>query len=316
MKIMGKFEKLLSLTSKKKIVSLQSLAFIVIALSILLYLVLRNKEVILENKWEFRIEFLVAAFLLYGLSLFIGAYIWGELLKKLGINIGFKENFRHYCINMLARRIPGSIWYVVYRTQVYSRYGVSASLPTLASGIEMVIAIISAILVFFVFSFQVLEQYVSGPWLLIGIILVGLSILNPKVLRWIFLKFGHNIELLNIMNLVIWTILYFVMWVLSGTIMFFTINTLTDLPWKYLSLVIGGWAFIGATSYLLLFLPTNLGFSEVSLSLLLSSVIPSSIAVVVTLFSRICLLVFEILWVSLALLILKIFSDPNKLNPA
>lgn len=313
---MGKFEKLLSISNKKKIVSLQSLAFIVIAITILLYLVLRNKEVIFEHKWEFRIEFLLAAFLAYGLSLLIGAYIWGELLTKLGINIGFKENFRHYCINMLARRIPGSIWYVLYRTHVYSRYGVSASIPTLASGIEMVIAIISAILVFFVFSFQVLEQYVSGPWLLIAIVLVGLSILNPKVLRWTFLKFGNNnIDLFHIKNLVIWIILYFVLWVLSGTIMFLTINSLTDLPWRYLSLVIGGWAFISATSYLLLFLPTNLGFSEVSLSLLLSSVIPSSIAVVVTLFSRICFIVFEIVWVSLALLTIKIFSTPNKINP-
>lgn len=302
---MIKLDKLLTTFGKRKLFSLQSIFYIGIASSVLLYLLFSNKDLILENNWVFRFDFLGGAFIFYGLSLLIGAFVWHDLLNQLDVRIGFLENFRYYCLNMLARRIPGSIWYILYRTRVYSTHGISAAVPALASGIEMVIAIVSAILVFFGFGFQVISQFVVGPWLLIGIVLTGLVILNPKVLRWVFHKFGKDIEPFKMRSIIIWICSYSILWIFSGTIVFLSINSITQLSWNYLTFVIGGWSFVSATSYLLLFLPTNLGFSEVSLSLLLTSVIPSSIAVVATIYSRVCFIFFEIIWTSLTLLLLK-----------
>ena len=56
----------------------------------------------------------------------------------------------------------------------------------------------------------------------------------------------------------------------------------------------GRWAAVGVLSFMLLFLPTNLGFNEIGLSFLLTQVMVAPIAVVVALASRVLTTIYDI----------------------
>ena len=54
----------------------------------------------------------------FGLS--IAVYVWGDILKKLGITSTYIYNYEVYCVSAIARKIPGGIWYAFTRMIAYS----------------------------------------------------------------------------------------------------------------------------------------------------------------------------------------------------
>jgi hypothetical protein len=65
-------------------------------------------------------------------------------------------------------------------------------------------------------------------------------------------------------------------------------------------------------SYAVFFLPNNLGFTEVGLSLLLANLVPSSFAVIIAVLTRFSILIYEIIIALLVITLLRFF--PQKLT--
>jgi hypothetical protein len=63
---------------------------------------------------------------------------------------------------------------------------------------------------------------------------------------------------------------------------------------------------VGTLSFMMLFLPSNLGFTEVGLSLLLATIIPSSLAVIVAVITRIFLLLCEIVGIPILIFLFRL----------
>jgi hypothetical protein len=93
---------------------------------------------------------------------------------------------------------------------------------------------------------------------------------------------------------------YVFIWIIGGILLYAIVNILYDLPVAHLGYVIGSWSIVGFLSSLLLFSPSNLGITEVGLSILLSAIMPSSIAVVIAIFARILLISYEIVWAGIS----------------
>lgn len=298
-----------SLHSKNKaLLYFQSFLFFLIATIILGYLVYQNRNLLESYDWKIRWHFVLIAFGIDGVALLLGSIIWSMIMRSLGVSIGFTVNLRHFCINMLARRIPGTIWYVAYRSQFYARYKIPITIPAIASGIEAIVSVVSAILVAFMFGIGAISEFISAPWIFIPISLIGLIVLHPRIISWIFMKFGKEIVEFQYKDVLVWLMLYVLLWGLSGTIIFFIANSVLSISVSYLTMIIGGWALIGALSYILLFLPSNLGFNEVGISLLFSSVIPSSFAVIIALFIRVGFIFFEMLWAACVIIISQLIQ--------
>jgi hypothetical protein len=97
-------------------------------------------------------------------------------------------------------------------------------------------------------------------------------------------------------DLLLWLIIYSLVWIGGGLVLYVAINSLYALPLAHLPAVIGIWVLSGLIPTLILVTPVGLGLKELTLSVLLGHLMPPSLAVIVALFVRVGLTLFELIW--------------------
>jgi len=259
-------------------------------------LVYRQREVLFTHEWHFRWGPALASFGLFGLDLAVVALIWASMMNAMGGRASLRKHIRYYSLSHLTRRLPGTVWYVASRTYWYKKEGVRARLTSVASGVELVVANLSGIVVSLVFILPVIARYRIGYWGLIGAFAGGVVLLHPRVMRWMARRMRLEMPALHYRQIALWMAAYILAWMLGGAVLYTFANALTVVPVAQLPFLIGSWSLAGIISVLVFFLPSNMGISEVGLSLLLSQIMPSPIAVVVVVLARISFLLYEIVW--------------------
>lgn len=268
-----------------------------LTLGILGYLIWRQRDILLSYRWTFRPEPALLAFGLYTVILFMTAWIWVRITESLGgQKISFWKHFRAFCISALGKRLPGTVWYIAWRAQIYGEDGYSARLVSLASGIEAAVSALSAVIVSLIFAIPILLQYNLSIWGLVIIFLISFALVQPRVVGWLRRRLGLEALRFRRRDLLFWTGAYVIIRILVGTMFFLVIGILYPLPAGDLPYVIGSQALVAGLAMFLFFFPSNFGFAEVSLSLLLSNIMPSSIAVVIVVLNRILVVFFEFVW--------------------
>jgi uncharacterized membrane protein YbhN (UPF0104 family) len=268
-----------------------------ISFGVLGLLIYRPREALAEFDWQFNWGAAAIAFAFYSLDLFLVALIWAWVMDALGAKIGLMKHIRYYCMSLVARRLPGTIWYVVGRVYLYRQEGVASRLTSVASGVELVITNMSAILVVLIFALPAIAQYRLGYLGLAGAFLLGAILIHPKVLDWLLRRFKVEVtKSFSSLKILQWLSTYMVAWIVGGLILYMIGNVVTTIALNHLPYVIGVWSLVGFVSSATFFLPSNLGITEVSISLLLSSIMPSPMAVLVAIAARILILIYEIAW--------------------
>jgi hypothetical protein len=285
--------------SKKLLLSVILVGITVIVLGVNVY---KQRETLLTYNWQFRPLPFVLAFIIFSLTLFMGSIVWGYVLNVISKKLSYQKHIYFYIISNLAKRIPGTVWYVASRAQMYSEEGIALRVTTLASGLEMAFITLAGVITVLLFSTEIIVRYHLNPIIFAIILPVGFIILQPKFIKW-FLKI-LKIEEINIdYKLVLFGLLsYIIIWILGGVLLYEIGSIVYPIPHDQIGYVIGSWTFIGVISILLLFSPSNFGITELGLSLLLSSIVPFSIAVVIAIASRILIIIFEFFWAGLFLL--------------
>lgn len=278
---------------------------IVLTGGILGYLVYQQREILLSYHWQIHWLPLVGTFVLHAAVLLLGAFVWASIINIVSVQMPFMQHFKMFCMNMVARRVPGTIWHVVYRAQAYNRFGLNLKITSLSSGIELAVLILSGVISIILFAYPLLAKFGISYWVLVILVIIALAFLNPAFLKWIIKKSSADSSRIKFKDLLKWIAIYILLWIGGGGITFLFINVFYYLPIQQLGFVIGCWALVGTIAQAMVLLPSNFGFNEVSLSLLLSQVMPSSLAVVVLISQRIVLTFFEIFWSVLSLLLLK-----------
>jgi len=282
-----------------------ALALITAALSlgVLGFLLYREREVLLAHDWQVR-----PAFLVVGLALMLGgtllaAWIWSSLMGALGSRVSFAHHLRIYCLSQLSKRIPGTLWYVAGRGYLYRQHAESVRLVTVATGLELVITVLSGALVTLVCAAYALVDlqrlHLIGLAAAVG---VGLALTHPRSITWLLRSSGlAEPPALRYLRVLLWLGGYVLLYVIGGLIFFTVANVVTPLGIQHLPYLIGSWSLVSTLSILVFFLPSNLGFTEVGLTLLLTGLMPSSLAVLVAVLSRLLFLVYELISVGVIL---------------
>jgi len=258
-------------------------------------LIWRQRDLLLSYDWRLRPGYLLLSALFYFLDLVIVAWVWGDIMNFLGARLPFRKHFGYFSIANVAKRLPGTIWYVAGRSQLYNGDGVQIKITSLASGIEFIIALLSSILVGAAFSLQILSQYMFGLWLLSLVFLGGLIVLHPRIFGWILKRMKVDAPPLTYTRLLAWLIAYLVGWVLTGLVVFAIGNAIADLPLASLFFLIGSMCILNLLASALFFAPTNFGLSEIGLSLLWGSIMPVGLAVILAILVRIIITGYEML---------------------
>jgi hypothetical protein len=138
-------------------------------------------------------------------------------------------------------------------------------------------------------------------WVGIPAITLGLTIVHPRVLKPLlsFLKVPGIYELRYI-HTIVWLLSYFLVWIVGGVALYLMIISFFPLNISGLPTVIGAWCISGSVALLMVFLPVGLGLRELTLGLLLSSILPPAISAVIAILSRILFTIFEIILAGIA----------------
>lgn len=267
------------------------------ALGILGYLVYREREILWTYEWRINWLSLTLAFLAMLGTMFIVALTWILEMRAVGSKLPVSIHLSHYVTSHLMRRLPGTVWYIVGRGYLYRQQGESARLITVVSSLELVLLTLGAALVALMLWAIGFRNVPGGYlWALIATILIGALVVQPTLVNWILQRVGNvTTPQLHYRQLFTWLLLYVLAWFSSGMIFYLLSHAFFGLGQEYVLYAISVWALIGALSSLVIFLPSNFGFTEIGIALLMSVVMPTSVAAMLALVTRITLTVFDLL---------------------
>lgn len=295
---------LLARRGRTLIFTLLSLAAAVAVLGLLVY---REWDAFVAFDWQINWWAILVAFALLLIGLALAAAGWMILMRLMGSNLPPVLHLRFYVITHLARRLPGTVWYVAGRGYLYRQEGESLRLVTIASSVEYALQIVGGALVTLALWSYTLRNlslwYAAGLALLAGL---GLVATQPRVMRWYLRRAGlQDAPALANRHVLALLALYAALWLVAGLMFYAIAFAVTGVSPAYMAYLIGSWSLVGTLSVVVFFLPSNFGFTEVGLSLLLSAVMPSSLAVLVAVLSRLFTIAFELLAAGLALPLLS-----------
>lgn len=282
-----------------------AILFSFVVLGLLVY---RERVVFLNYDWQLRWHFIVQGFLVFTVALFLAALVWADTMRAMGSTLSIWLHVYYYCISHVAKRIPGTVWYVASRGLLYKKHDEPMLHVSVATGIEFVITFFAGALVSLAaVSYSLIQISQRNILSLVGIILLGLLLVHPNCVNWVLKKRKFvDLPKWNYIDIIRWLIGYVVIYILGGVILFLIGNAVVPIDVKHLPYIISIWSFIATLSVVVFFLPSNLGFNEVGLSLLLSAITSSSLAVLIAILTRFLIIIYELIALAVIVLLQRI----------
>jgi uncharacterized membrane protein YbhN (UPF0104 family) len=266
-----------------------------ISVGIMVRLVAGNLDTLLESWDQLNFWPLLGTIPLFILGEALASIAWGLLMNGIAPPLPMAQHFRIFVVTHAARRLPGTLWYVIGRVTWYERLGVPKRLSTFASILETIM-IIWAGLIMALVTLPLIVNLQKNLWilLLLGIILSGL-LMHPRVLGYLLKKLGSAEDASNLSyrNILTWLCFYFVLWLVGGSMLYLILRAFLPVGTEIWAICIGAWSIAGVSGLLIQILPSGLGLSEATLSLILSAYVPSSIAVSAAILLRILMTFYE-----------------------
>jgi uncharacterized membrane protein YbhN (UPF0104 family) len=267
-------------------------------------IVWENWEQVREAAFSFRAIPLLLSTLIFVLGYFIQVWAWYLITLRLGIALSPGETVANWFYSQMGKYLPGKVWLLLGRFYLYDSKGKSKKAITVALYLETVTLILAAGLVFLV-SLLSLKEVRSFP---IGIPLAGVILLllvsflflHPRVLEKIFNRVLARLKsepfpLPLSYSDVLWVLAVCILsWVVGGFGFYLFVDSVFTVSPKDVYLLTGALAVSNTAGLLALFAPSGLGVREGVLVLLLSSIMPSSVAVVLSILTRLWMTFIEI----------------------
>lgn len=274
----------------------------------LLGLLSQNHEQLDTLAWTFDWATVLTSFLLYSLALFVAVWVWGRLMNALGGATTWSNHFSAYCSTNAARRVPLLPWHIIGRAYIYEAHGIPKLITSIASMIELGLITIAGLLISISTLPSVLNLTIETFTLTLVFLLVCLWIFGPVIARKILNRFGgpeYKVHL-TIVQLSVNITGYMAVWLLGGLTLYFTSNIITSGYHDHVLWFLTAWTTSGVAATVLSLSPFSLGIREVTLAYMLATIMPISLAILLTLTSRVILTAYEIFWSGLSRIVMRL----------
>lgn len=240
---------------------------------------------------------LLLVFLIYLATLVLASTIWAIIMQAMDDSLVWWNHICIYFVTLMTRRIPGTVWYIGGRVVLYKQLGVSGVKTATGSGIELIISFVAnccLAMLFLPFGLG-LSNYCYIPFGLAS--LVGFLVLEPSILAKIMVRLKRPPPRpIERWRIAIWLFLRMALVLAGGLMISETVRVFLPLTNEILFLILGARAISGAASMLSFFLPSSLGVYDLTMFAFLATVMPPSLATVVTVLVKLYTTVFEILF--------------------
>lgn len=270
---------------------------------------------------NFDYRFIILAVLIYPVGMLPTALSWHTLLRSIGVALPFRTNLRIFSLSALPRHIPGFVWYISSRSLLYKEENTPAAVIVTASAADIILLALTGflstlmLLVSGIGISQDLNSIRTAAYIAIPILLlliISIPLVN-RLLPYLLERRGVT-EIPSIRQgyLVVTLLVMFIAWAGGGLILFVLAQAIYPLSWSMYPALIGAWGAAGAVSLTVGIGIQGLGIREITLSAILSLIMPPVIAIILAVVFRLVLTVGEFLWVMLFIWLTK--KPPEKIG--
>jgi hypothetical protein len=268
----------------------------------LINLLIKNFQDIKSFKFHMNFLFMACSFGLLMLTLFSQLLIWHFITRKNSIFIDLFDSARFRMNAEFGKYIPGRM--ALYGILIYSykQKNISAERVIYCSINETIASITGAILFLLVGSiFIKIESVFYSGAMKVMILALAIGLLLPQPQKYLFKLFSmltknkdfgqsqkHSDRLL-------FALLFFVNWIIFGLAFFFLVRAFFLVDYKNLILIAVIFCLSIFIGFLIFLVPAGLGIREGTLTLFLAKIIPLGAASFISVFSRIWLMIGEII---------------------
>jgi uncharacterized membrane protein YbhN (UPF0104 family) len=291
----------------------------VIILALFVYQVKKNWADLTAYTFQLNPWLLALAFLGFMLQELSYGLIWRAVLARLGSHLGLRTCLRIYLASEFVRYIPGNVWHVLTRILWVGKYGVSRPVAFASMAIELITKLAAGILVFsisllFWQDFGKVGSLLHGSLLdILGIAsIIALFIgLHPRilngVLNWALRRMKREpIQLtLRYNDILFITLAWCASWIVAGTAFYILLLALWPAaPLVAWPICIGIYAIAWDIGFVSFITPSGLGIREAAIVALfaLALPLPTGLASIIALLSRLVSTLAEVVCVSIAYL--------------
>jgi len=271
----------------------------------------RNWSEFRTFSWQLNLLPLIGAGAALVVAFGLNTLTWYLISRTLGSRVGFWKDLEIYSFSTVIRRLPGVVWQLAGRTYLYHRAQTTLAVPLWGTLWEVVVQLSSGTLLtalMLVLSPPLRAEFPGGMWVLLLLIPVGWFALRPRDVVSVMKRIAPRMTgepSLTRRNVLVWTGLYVLGWILGGAILYFLACALGPQTWTLFPVCVGLVAASGVLAILATPIPGGLGIREVSLMLLLQLYVRSPVAVAAAIMLRLWLLLGEALIACLTFLAIR-----------
>ncbi len=278
-----------------------------IVVAIFLFLgkmVWNNWNQVKDASLTFEIFPLILSTLMFVFSYFIQVWAWYLITLKLNIAVSFRETLESWFYSQLGKYLPGKVWLLLGRFYFYESKGKSKKAISVALYLETVTIIVAAGLMFLaaLIFFKEVRLFYTGEQHLWPVLLfiLGCVSLHPRVLQKILNgtlalfkrePISVSISYLNIL----WILsVCIISWIVGGFGFYLFVDSVYSVTPQYILFLTGALAISSTLGLLAIFAPSGLGVREGALVYLLSFMMATPVAVIISVLTRIWMTLIEI----------------------
>jgi uncharacterized membrane protein YbhN (UPF0104 family) len=274
--------------------------------------------------WHWNTTYIILGLGAYSVSLLTTASIWSQIIHRLSNSNNWLDNIGLYCLTNLAQRLPTPLPFLGARTEAYAARGIPRMTTLTAMSLEIAVTIVGALvaaLITLPFGFpDALNQFNFLIWILIVPLMV--FVIRPN---WLIQAINLALQRLNkpkitiivqTKDVILWVGLFVLVWMNGGLIYYLLANSIYPVGPDDLLAMINVFAISGVVGWLgqLLFFLPSVTLRQVAVAYLLSFFVPLSVAVAVALLTRLCVMIFELLWAMVFSIYFSYQQRKNKLD--
>jgi uncharacterized membrane protein YbhN (UPF0104 family) len=267
-------------------------------------MVWENWSQIKEATFTLRTLPFILSTLIFAFSYFIQIWAWYLITLKLGIAISFRETLESWFYSQLGKYLPGKVWLLLSRFYFYESKGKSKKAISIALYLETVSIIVAAGLMFLaaLIFFKEARPFYTGRQSMWPILLFlsGFISLHPrvlqKILNGVLIRFKREPISLSISySNILWILLVCIIsWTVGGVGFYFFVASVYPTAPQYILFLTGALAISSTLGLIAVFAPSGLGVREGVLVYLLSFMMATPVAVVISIVTRIWMTLIEI----------------------
>jgi uncharacterized membrane protein YbhN (UPF0104 family) len=268
---------------------------------------LSNYKELSQYHWEIRYPLFIISFLFLFGNYVLEAWIWKKILEMFNVSLSVSKCFKIINLSQLGKYIPGKFWIVLGQFYLGGKEGISKGVLLLSNFVLLGLLTLGGVTIFNISYFlwpQVHWELAIGLWFLI---VATLIILHPRILkrvaelfkRWTgvsMVSFSYSRILFLFSGILLDWVVY-----LFGFYIF--LQSFYPVTLRELIIYSGVFAISGLLGFYSLITPGGLGIREGLQAYLMSMFIPVSMAILISILSRMWMTLGE---VGAALISLKI----------